>query len=76
MKFFDNLFDLEYSNNYSISGLNVELDCIYIYNTFIKNKDSILVVVNTLYEANNFYQRLLNYTENVLFFSMVYFINS
>ena len=76
MKFFDNLFDLEYSNNYSISGLNVELDCIYIYNTFIKNKDSILVVVNTLYEANNFYQRLLNYTENVLFFPMDDFITS
>ena len=76
MKFFDNLFDIKKDNYYGVTGLNIELDCIYIYNSFIKNKKNVLVVVNSLYEATDFYQRLLNYTSNVLFFPMDDFITS
>ena len=71
---FDNLFD-NYSSNY-ISGLNAELKSIYVYNYYKKNKKNILVVCNSLYEANLFYQSLLNYVDNVLFFPMDDFLTS
>lgn len=76
MKFFENLFKIPDNNYYGISGLTLELNCIYIYDTFIKQDGSVLVVTNSLYEANNFYQRLLNYTDKVLFFPMDDFITS
>ena len=34
MKFFDDLFITNESSNYSVSGLNKELTCINIYDTF------------------------------------------
>ena len=76
MKFFENLFKIPDNNYYGVSGLTLELNCIYIYDTFIKQDGSVLVVTNSLYEANNFYQRLLNYTDKVLFFPMDDFITS
>ena len=76
MKFFDNLFKIPNNNYYGVSGLTVELNCIYIYDTFVKQNGSVLVVANSLYEANNFYQRLQNYTDKVLFFPMDDFITS
>jgi len=71
-----NLFDINDDNYYGVSGLTKELNCLYIYNTFIKQNKSLLVVINSLYEANNLYSRLLNYTNSVLFFPMDDFITS
>ena len=76
MKFFEDLFKIPDNNYYGVSGLTLELNCIYIYDTFVKQNGSVLVVANSLYEANNFYQRLLNYTDKVLFFPMYDFITS
>ena len=76
MKFFDNIFDIHEDGNYCVSGLNNELVCINIYNTFIKNNSDVLVVTSSTYEANNFYQSLLNYTNKVLFFPMDDFLTS
>lgn len=76
MKIFDNLFNIPDSDCYGISGLNNELNCIYIYETFIKKNKSLLVVANSLYEANDFYQRINNYTSDVLLFPMDDFITS
>ena len=76
MKLFDNLFDIPNSDCYGISGLNKELDSIYIYETFIKKNRGLLVVTNSLYEANDFYQRISNYTDKVLMFPMDDFITS
>ena len=76
MKFFEDLFKIPDNNYYGVSGLTLELNCIYIYDTFVKQNESVLVVANSLYEANNFYQRLLNYTDKVLFFPMDDFITS
>ncbi len=76
MRFFDNLFEVDLSDNYLVSGLNRELNCIYIYEFFLKKKTSTLVVANSLYEANNLYNRLLCYTDKVLFFPMDDFIAS
>ncbi|MDD3453256.1 MAG: transcription-repair coupling factor [Bacilli bacterium] len=72
MSFFDNI--IKESN--SISGLTPELKAIYVYNLFKNNKEPIIVLNNSLYEANDFYQRLINYTEDVLFFPMDDFLTS
>ena len=76
MKFFDNIFDIQDNSSYCVSGLNSELVCINIYNTFIKNNSGMLVVTSSTYEANNLYQSLLNYTDKVLFFPMDDFLTS
>ena len=76
MNFFDNVFDIRDNSNYCVSGLNVELVCINIYDAFIRNNKGFLVVTSTTYEANNLYQSLLNYTDKVLFFPMDDFLTS
>ena len=74
MSFFDNLFKIE--NESSVSGLNSELKAIYIYEKFKNLKKSISVVTNSLYEANNMYKSLLNYSKDVLLFPMDDFLTS
>ena len=76
MKFFDDLFTIEDKNNYAISGLTKELNVTYIYNTFKERNIGVLVVASSTYEANDIYNRLLNYTDRVLFFPMDDFITS
>lgn len=74
MNFFTTLFSFDDSK--IILGLNDELKSIYIYNYFTQSNESIVVVTNTLYEANSFYKALLNYTDKVLFFPMDDFLTS
>ena len=76
MKFFDNFFDIVDDNVYNVSGLNRELSCINIYDTFIRNNKGVLVVASSTYIANLLYQGLLNYTDKVLFFPMDEFLTS
>ena len=76
MKFFDDLFIMNERSNYSVSGLNKELTCINIYDTFIRNNKGILVVTSSIYIANLLYQSLLNYTDKVLLFPMDDFLTS
>ncbi len=76
MSFFDNLFNIDSDNYYGVTGLSKELNSIYIYNNFIKANKSMLLVVSSLFEATNYYQSLLNYTNNVLLFPMDDFITS
>ena len=74
MKFFNNLFDIK--DEQVILGLNDELKAIYLYDYYLNKTKSILVVCNTLFEANNLYKSLSNYTDNVLFFPMDDFFTS
>lgn len=76
MKFFDSIFDVDLKDEYLVSGLNKELNSIYIYEYFNKNNKNILVLANSLFEANDFYNRLSCYTDKVLFFPMDDFIAS
>lgn len=76
MNFFDNLFNVHDDNYYGVSGLNPELFSIYIYNNFLKSNKGMLVVTNSLYEANSLYSKISNYTDRVLFFPMDDFITS
>ena len=72
MNIFNKLFD-KYDYN-EIGGLTDELKCIYISNCYQDN--FILVVCNSLYEANKFYQSLKNYVHDVYFFPMDDFMTS
>ena len=76
MKFFDNIFRVKDNNYYGVSGLSSELSCIYIYNSFLACHKNVLVITNSLYEANLLYSKLSNYTDKVLFFPMDDFITS
>jgi len=70
MSLFSN-FDSE-----NISGLTFELKVIYIKEFYEKSNESFLVVTSSLYEANKFYQSLLEYTDNILLFPMDDFLTS
>ena len=76
MKFFDNLFDLNNRDEQLVTGLNKELNSVYVYDYFNKYNNNILLVTNSLYEANDLYNRLSNYTDRVLFFPMDDFMTS
>lgn len=76
MNIFDNMFDVKKKNIHSVIGLTKELKSVYIYNLFIKEQQSIVLLVSSLYEASNFYQSLSNYTNDVLFFPMDDFLTS
>lgn len=76
MGFFERLFKVGTNSYYGVSGLNTELSCVYIYNSFLSSNNGMLVVSNSLYEANLIYDKLINYTDRVLFFPMDDFITS
>ncbi len=76
MKFFDNFFDIRSDTNYSISNMTDDSIALYVYDTFIKNNKSVLVVTSDLYKANILYTNLLNYTKKVLFFPMDDFLTT
>ena len=76
MAYFDNLFNTSNKDEQLVTGLNRELNCIYIYDYFDKYNKNILIVTNSLYEANDLYNRLINYTDRVLFFPMDDFMTS
>ena len=76
MKFFDNIFDVDLKDKYLVSGLNKELNSVYIYEYFKMSNKNVLVLANSLFEANDFYNRLSCYTDKVLFFPMDDFIAS
>lgn len=63
-------------NNTIITGLTKELNVLYVYNFYKNNNKNVLLIVNSLFEANQLYDIMLNYTNNVLFFPMDDFITS
>jgi len=74
LSFFDSI--LGQHDETTILGLNKELKALYVYNKFRRIDKSILFVVNSLYEANCFYQTLSNYTNDVVLFPMDDFLTS
>ena len=74
MSFINKLFELD--NSEIIYGLTDELKCIYISQRYKKLDKSILIVLNTLYEANKLYQALSNYIDDVYLFPMDDFLTS
>ncbi|HHW69084.1 MAG TPA: transcription-repair coupling factor [Tenericutes bacterium] len=75
MNVFENMFR-NLKNNVQIIGLNDELKGIYINNLFKKQNENLLVITNTLYEANKLYQTILNHNDKTLIFPMDDFLTS
>ena len=75
MNQFQYLFEQDFDNDAFI-GLSTELKSIYLNAYFQHTNKSILFVSNSLFEANQLYQSLLNYTDDVLFFPMDDFLTS
>ena len=73
MDFIDKKLNLSEKN---ITGLTSELKGYYLYKKYSESKNSVLFVTSNLYEANNIYQTVLNYTTKVLFFPMDDFLTS
>ncbi len=74
MNFLENIVNFE--DNTNITGLTFELNVFYVLTKFHKAKKNILVVTNSLYEANQFYSNLSTYTKDVLLFPMDDFLTS
>ena len=62
MSFFETLFSSVLTSG-EIIGLTNELKMIYLYELYKKEHRNILLVTNTLYEANQYYQILNKYTK-------------
>ena len=65
MGLFNQFISLDIKNNMGIAGLTDEFFCVYLHNLFEKYNKNILVVVNSLYEANQLYSSLKNYSDNI-----------
>ena len=76
MSFFNNLVDINYENGMGISGITDEFFCVYLTNLLKKHKKNILIVTNSLYEANKIYSSMKNYVDNTYLFPMDDFLTS
>ena len=76
MNIFQKICNIELKKHMGITGLTDEFFCVLLYSTFKRENKNILVVVNSLYEANQLYSSLLNYTDDICLFSMDDFLTS
>ena len=74
MDFLSDIF--KYKNGYHVCGLTEELTVQYYLNYYNKNHENVLIVTNTLYDANKIYQGLKTYTDDVCLFPMDDFLAS
>ena len=73
------LQEKEYNLNEKLNvlGINKEAQAFYVWSLFCVSKKSIIVVTNSLYEANSLYKKLVIYSsKNVLLFPMDDFLVS
>ena len=76
MDYLANLFKIENKKNVGLRGLSPESFCVYIYDYFMQNDKSVVIVTPTLFEANKILNSLSSYTNDVLFFPMDDFLTS
>ena len=76
MGLFNQFISLDIKNNMGIAGLTDEFFCVYLHNLLEKYNKNILVVVNSLYEANQLYSSLKSYTDDCCLFPMDDFLTS
>ncbi len=74
MDFLANYFN--YENGLTISGFTRELNILYIVNKFKISNENVLVLVNSLYEANIYFELLKTYVDEVCLFPMDDFLTS
>ena len=71
MDFFRDIINIDLEKSMGIYNSTDEFFCLFLNNIYLKNNKNILVVVNSIYEANKLYNSLSNYNDNVclLFFN-------
>ena len=76
MDFLDKILDISEFNNISISGLTNQLASFCTLKISEKTKKDILIVTNSLYEANRYYSSLSKLNNNCYLFGMDDFLTS
>jgi len=76
LNIFDSMIDIVEINKIGLSGMTDEFFGVYINKLLSQNKKSILVVTSTLYEANQLYNSISNYTDSAYLFPMDDFLTS
>ncbi|MBQ6477237.1 MAG: transcription-repair coupling factor [Bacilli bacterium] len=76
MDFFNNFISLEYKKDIGITGITDAFFSVYLYNLLNRENKNILVVVNSLTEANTLYSYVNNLTDDVYLFPMDDFLTS
>ncbi len=76
MSVFDKLIKIDIKDNMGITGITDEFFAVYLNNLLVQKNKSILVVVNSLYEANKLFSSLENYTDKAFLFPMDDFLTS
>ena len=74
MNYLNELYN--YVNNSEVIGLTRELNVFYVNQYFESHDDNVLVLANSLYEANQYYDLLSTLNKDVLIFPMDDFISS
>ena len=65
MNFFDDLIDLKLTKNMGLYNMTDEFFCLYLNQINRHYENNILVVVNSLFEANQLFNSLLNYNSKL-----------
>ena len=73
---FDSSIPIKNINHIALSGLTDEVFCRYIDTVYQNNIQSILLVTSSLFEANQLYDNISNYQDNVYLFPMDDFLTS
>lgn len=76
MDFLNKLIILDVKKGMGIYNLTDEFFCVFSNYLYNNNDKNILIVVNSLFEANNLYSSLSNYNDNVYLFPMDDFLTS
>lgn len=66
----------KYENGITIAGLTKELNIFYVLDLFKKENKNILILTNTLYESNTYFDLIHTYTDDVCLFPMDDFLTS
>ena len=74
MDFLNDIF--KYKNNLELVGLTDELNIFCVLNKYKQDNKNIIILTSSLFQANVYYEKLLNYTSDVALFPMDDFITS
>ena len=76
MNFFEQLMNIEIKKSMGIYNTTDEFFCLFLNKISIETNKNILMVVNTIYEANKLYNSLIDYHSNTYLFPMDDFLTS
>ena len=76
MKFLDELIDIDLQKSMGIYNLTDEFFCLYLNQIYRNSDKNLLVVVNSLFEANKLFNSFSAYSDHVSLFPMDDFLTS